>query len=154
MNPSRADSRVNCLRTSDVSETHSVSILRESDLAFSWGWRLSVSPKRRRFLNNWHGYQPENSSYKRVHLTDVTHSIVYIVLATKCFGSFRIIIMETCQGRYNYTMVLTDTYNCTIIHSLTHLPNDGSKRRETCRGQYSIKSRMSNIKEAYLVLDK
>jgi hypothetical protein len=31
MNPSRADSRVNCLKTSDVSETHSVSILRESD---------------------------------------------------------------------------------------------------------------------------
>jgi hypothetical protein len=29
MNSPRADSRVNCLKTSDVSETHSVSILRE-----------------------------------------------------------------------------------------------------------------------------
>jgi hypothetical protein len=34
MNSSRADSRVNCLKTSDVSETHSVSILRESDLFY------------------------------------------------------------------------------------------------------------------------
>jgi hypothetical protein len=33
MNSSRADSRVNCLKTSDFSETHSVSILSESDLA-------------------------------------------------------------------------------------------------------------------------
>jgi hypothetical protein len=33
MNYSRADSHVNCLKTSDVSETHSVSILREIDLA-------------------------------------------------------------------------------------------------------------------------
>jgi hypothetical protein len=32
MNSSRADSRINCLKTSDVSETRSVSILRESDL--------------------------------------------------------------------------------------------------------------------------
>jgi hypothetical protein len=32
MNSSPADSRVNCLKASDVSETHSVSILRESDL--------------------------------------------------------------------------------------------------------------------------
>jgi superfamily II helicase len=30
MNSSRADSRVNCLKTADVSETHSISILRES----------------------------------------------------------------------------------------------------------------------------
>jgi hypothetical protein len=33
MNSSRADSRVNRLKTSDVSEIHSVSILRESDLS-------------------------------------------------------------------------------------------------------------------------
>jgi hypothetical protein len=32
MNSCRADSHVNFLKTSDVSETHSVSILRESDL--------------------------------------------------------------------------------------------------------------------------
>jgi hypothetical protein len=30
VNSSRSDNRVNCLKTSDVSETHSVSILRES----------------------------------------------------------------------------------------------------------------------------
>jgi hypothetical protein len=65
MNSSRADSHVNCLKTFDVSETHSVSNLRERDL-FPWGWRLSVSLKRRRFLNNWHGYQPEKSSYSFV----------------------------------------------------------------------------------------
>jgi hypothetical protein len=33
MNSSRADNRASCLKTSDVSETHSISILRESDLA-------------------------------------------------------------------------------------------------------------------------
>jgi hypothetical protein len=33
MNFSRADSHVNCLKTSDVSETHSIFILREGDLA-------------------------------------------------------------------------------------------------------------------------
>jgi hypothetical protein len=32
INSSRADSPVNCLKTSDVSETHSASILRESEL--------------------------------------------------------------------------------------------------------------------------
>jgi hypothetical protein len=56
MNSSQADSCVNCLKTSDVSETHSISILRESD-HFPWGCRLS-------FLNNWHSYQPEKSSYE------------------------------------------------------------------------------------------
>jgi hypothetical protein len=29
---------------------------------FPWRWRLGVSLKRRRFLNNWPGYQPEKSS--------------------------------------------------------------------------------------------
>jgi hypothetical protein len=58
MKSSRVYSRVNCLKTSDVSETHSVSILRKSD-HFPWGWRGSVSLKRRKFLNNWLGYQPE-----------------------------------------------------------------------------------------------
>jgi hypothetical protein len=62
MKSSRADNRVSCLKTSDVSETNPVAILRESDL-FTWGWRRSLSPKRRRFLNNWHGYQPEKISY-------------------------------------------------------------------------------------------
>jgi hypothetical protein len=60
MNSSRADSHVNCLKTSDVSKTHSVSILRDG------GWRRNVSLKRRRFLNNWHGCQPEKSSYNFV----------------------------------------------------------------------------------------
>jgi hypothetical protein len=49
MNSSRADSRVNCLKTSDVSETHPVSILRESDFTFpeDGDW---VSLKRRRLF--------------------------------------------------------------------------------------------------------
>jgi hypothetical protein len=60
-------------KTSDVSETHSISILRESDL-FPWGWRRSVSLKRRRFLDNWHGYQPENSSYNFVAVKAWRHT--------------------------------------------------------------------------------
>jgi hypothetical protein len=79
MNCSRADSCVSCLKTSDVSETHSVSILRDNSpwgwrLSVSlkrrrflnnypWGWRLIVSLKRRRFLSNWHGCQSEKSLY-------------------------------------------------------------------------------------------
>jgi hypothetical protein len=35
MNSSQADSRVNCLKTSGVSETHAVSILRESGPVWS-----------------------------------------------------------------------------------------------------------------------
>jgi hypothetical protein len=45
MNSSRADSRVNCLKTSDVSETHSVSILRET-YHFPWGWRPTPTFQR------------------------------------------------------------------------------------------------------------
>jgi hypothetical protein len=48
-NSSRADSRVNCLKTSDVSEIHSVSNLRESDITFPEDGD-SVSLKRRRLL--------------------------------------------------------------------------------------------------------
>jgi hypothetical protein len=79
MNSSRADSRVSCLKTSDVSETHSISILRESH-HFPWGWRRSVSLKRPTFLINWQGYQPEKSSYDFVavkawrHITLLTTS--------------------------------------------------------------------------------
>jgi hypothetical protein len=62
MDCSRAYSRVNWLKTSDVSETHSVCISRESD-HFLWGCRRNVSLKRRRFLINWHGYLPQKSWY-------------------------------------------------------------------------------------------
>jgi hypothetical protein len=65
MNSLRADRRANFLKNSDVSDTHPVSILRERD-HFPWEWRWCVPLKRRRFLNNWHGYQPERSSYNFV----------------------------------------------------------------------------------------
>jgi hypothetical protein len=42
MKPSRADRRVNFLKTSDVSETHSVCILRESDLSRSLSLRMET----------------------------------------------------------------------------------------------------------------
>jgi hypothetical protein len=44
----------------------------ESD-NFPCGWRRSVSLKRRRVLNNWHGYQPENSSYNFVPVKTWRH---------------------------------------------------------------------------------
>jgi hypothetical protein len=87
VNSYRGDSRVNCLKTSDVSETHSVSILRKSDhfpretpsLHPQVKWSLSLRMETEcvsetsDVLNNWQGYQPEKSSHKFVAVTAWRH---------------------------------------------------------------------------------
>jgi hypothetical protein len=54
VNCSRTDSRVNCLKPPmfrrHTQSPSSGKVIRERH-HFPWGWRLSVSPKRRRFLN-------------------------------------------------------------------------------------------------------
>jgi hypothetical protein len=45
---------------------HALTAAKLYEITAPWGWRLSGSPKRRRFLYNWYGYQPVKILYSRV----------------------------------------------------------------------------------------